>query len=442
MPYIIIVNGLPVSGKSSLHTKVIAEVGLDDSDLDIIRIDDLVENNDKYKEMIKQIVVDVCKNDDEICDKLGDELNEPSEEFQAAFQEAYDTVRGKENTDTYCGLPENPRQKCSDYHDDLLRQATQRGRNIVFETVGRGDSKWLFTSGIVPDSYDVYYAFTTIGVKPNLARHAGRVTKDMETFLKDKTKAAPRLVTHDEKHIQATCRDIESTLDSLIQRKLEGNIAETLGRGRGPGQVRILEWENSYPLGDVRNTLIYDSSNPRVGPEVLPSTYDDLCKMIGVLDGSSSKNITRVIRGQHTLAMTKHRETTSLPMETNTMYTKALERGVVYDTGHGNIRYWYRPGHAIDAKILMSHYDRTRTDPSASFPPHLGRIIQALLFGYTDMAIILYEIYRDLHGTHIDQEQLERRYNELRSEESGIIPYHDKLEEAKEWLKIRRGAIV
>jgi len=254
MPYIIITNGLPGSGKTSLVGKVQKECKLDPNVV-MIRIDDFVENNKAYKTLVSDIVKKNCNDELYMCKELQRQLQDPTEQIQSMFQNAYNEVRGEsQDGSKHCTDPydEKNQLRCSDAHDQTMKKAVQEGKNIVFETVGHNDSSWLWRYKFIPDTYDVYYAFSMVDVKQNLSRVSGRAVHDMRQFLADmESNSAPRLTNINFQVAHATYLSISNTIWQLIGQK----IFEQL-----PSNRHVIVWDNNPKSNSSENTCIYNST--------------------------------------------------------------------------------------------------------------------------------------------------------------------------------------
>lgn len=69
----------------------------------------------------------------------------------------------------------------------------------------------------------------------------------------------------------------------------------------------------------------------------------------------------------------------------------ALNCGIKMLQSSEGTEFYFRPEYQINALILINHYNGV--DP---FPSHLYTSIQALLLGYSDVSIILYDLFQQM----------------------------------------------
>ena len=210
-PYIIVTLGPTGSGKSSLITKTIEQLNLD-SNYKKILIDDLIENNDKYKDFIKQIIIDVnneCR-EREIregikCDVKDYYLN-PSQELLKKFNDAYYKVRTEKG---YC----DQIKSCDEINDEILHNAIKNNENIVFETTGTSIPKWLLSLPSIYEKYDIIFSYSIVDFNSLILRNTNRVIKSFMKFSRDpNNNPAPRLPDISKGKFGKIVSDIKNTL--------------------------------------------------------------------------------------------------------------------------------------------------------------------------------------------------------------------------------------
>ena len=95
--YFIITVGATGSGKSILVKNTLKVLELDpELKYERILIDDLIENNKYYKEEVKKIIDEECKQEAECFEK---KFEEPSKELFDKFDKAYWNTRGNKKED-------------------------------------------------------------------------------------------------------------------------------------------------------------------------------------------------------------------------------------------------------------------------------------------------------------------------------------------------------
>jgi len=204
MPYLIITNGSTGSGKSSLVDKVIRHCRLERAYKKFL-IDDVVENNEEFKQGVDAIITQVCKTR-QLCPELRAKLKHPDEDTIQKFNELYFSVRDG----TFCAGG----KKCSDWLDDDLFEAIRTNENIVFETTGQKYVGWLLDK--LPPEYNVLYSFTLVDFCDNLQRNKSRAEVSMEQYVEDRRRPAPRLPDLRERQFAENMDRMLKTLGELL----------------------------------------------------------------------------------------------------------------------------------------------------------------------------------------------------------------------------------
>jgi len=238
MPFAIITNGPTGSGKTGLIRKTLGYYGLQDKEYKTFLIDDLIENNEHYKKSIDDIINSECK-DGTLCHALRDRLLDPTEELYAQFGERYVKYRGKTD-ERWCN---DRKQTCDEFLDDMLDNAISDGENIVFETVGEYYVSWLVDK--LPD-YEIYYTFTLLDFCENIRRNKTRALDQIQAYVADRTKPAPRLPDVRISKFSMTVDRILKNLWNLMGRKLFGELSAV---------HRIIVFDNTT----LANVVLYES---------------------------------------------------------------------------------------------------------------------------------------------------------------------------------------
>ena len=132
-PLLIIALGPTGSGKGSIEKKIKQLYGLQDTVQFVpILIDDLIEENAKYKDKIKLYLDDVKKQYSSIItnDELANYITGTGvDEAISKFNDAYFSTRKGKN----CSI--NKTQiTCDSMNDEKLNEAIIAGNNVIFET--------------------------------------------------------------------------------------------------------------------------------------------------------------------------------------------------------------------------------------------------------------------------------------------------------------------
>ena len=253
-PTLLIVAGPTGSGKGSLPDKVFEYLDIDKSNgMEKILIDNIVENNTRYKNKVIDIIKKTCSGDPILCDDLQTSITALDPELIDSFAAAYSDVRFKgdcqsgHTTSRVTGEPVpnhlRPYVTCNNVNDQKLLYALQQKKNIVFETTGEYHSGWIFTGEsprlyelINGGNYKIIMAWSLTHVDELIKRNKGRALNDMREFIKslaepseasqqhhgeyeltvDGTAAAPRLPDVREKKYMKAVRQIHKTFGQII----------------------------------------------------------------------------------------------------------------------------------------------------------------------------------------------------------------------------------
>jgi hypothetical protein len=186
--YFIITAGPTGTGKTSLVNKTLEHLGINPN-LPIKRllIDDLVEQNQVYKNGVDKIIDEVTKecNGDEKCE------DEEYEKNVKNFYDSYSKVRGSTcNNDT--------KLNCDDYLETKLIEAIGDKVNIiVFETTFRSGISWIYE--FIPSFYKVVLVFSFVNYNMLKDRIKSRFRDSLTKYKDDKKINAPRLVDTQDK---------------------------------------------------------------------------------------------------------------------------------------------------------------------------------------------------------------------------------------------------
>ena len=223
--YLIVTNGATGSGKSSLIKKTISHYNLSNKYSQFL-IDDLIENNEHYKKAIDKLILEECKSDI-LCDKLRGRLENPDGQMYQKFGTLYMKYRGKSTPqEEWC---DDKKKTCDQLLDDMLGDAIQRGKNIVFETVGTYYVDWLISKlhDKNPDSYEVFYAFTIVDFCENIRRNKTRAVDSMASYIKNKQgNPAPRLPDVSEDPFRKNIQLIQENLEKIVLGKASGGCSK------------------------------------------------------------------------------------------------------------------------------------------------------------------------------------------------------------------------
>lgn len=227
-PYIIVTLGPTGSGKTGLINKTISHLKLN-SNYQKILIDDLIENNDIYKQNVLEIIknvekecMDNCKTTKCNCDNF---YTNPTSDLLEKFNKAYYLTRNSPNC--VKGYPLD----CNSLNDNKLQTAISERKNIVLESTGGYIPKWLlsgeqfskdvWTKISIPyisatkNPYRIIFAYSVVPFDELIRRNTRRTIQTMHAFLNNPTMAGPRLPDIDYTRFKKVVSQIRDVLMQL-----------------------------------------------------------------------------------------------------------------------------------------------------------------------------------------------------------------------------------
>lgn len=235
-PYMIVTAGPTGSGKTMLVNEVIDYLELDPHYVKVL-IDDLVENDDEYKQMVYNIIT--TKNFDNIMEELNN---------------AYFYVRNKKRNDQY---PTN----YNEINDEKLMNAIKHRKNIVFEFTGTYIPTWLLKD---IDNYNIIFAYTTVCLQKLKERNQLRMKYALEKFEIDpNNNPAPRLPNISDQIFTKLILTIRDNLKNLYKYCIKNKIVKKCGTSP---IGRLLIYNNSgknmrLMVDSMSNRLTYSKFN-------------------------------------------------------------------------------------------------------------------------------------------------------------------------------------
>ena len=194
-PLLVVVLGPTGSGKGSIEGKIKELYNLDrDVTFVPVLIDDLIEENLNYKFEINKYLSSVKEQNPSIVTNeelanyiTGKGLDESIKKFNDAY---FSTRRGYN-----CSIDQT-KMTCDNKNDEILTTAIKEGKNVIFETTGEREFKWLFEThkeGLKSNKYNIVLAWNVVEVCELITRNANRAKKSIEEFIGTTGKSAPRL---------------------------------------------------------------------------------------------------------------------------------------------------------------------------------------------------------------------------------------------------------
>jgi hypothetical protein len=241
-------------------------------------VDDLVENNDTYKQRVHVITENVFRQcidekkyclDEECkkCDTSKYYIN-PSIKLLDDFYKAYNEVRIGPNC-----VKDYP-LNCNDYNDMKLREAISNNDNIVFETTGLYIPNWLLTAdsaseGFINNKYNVIFAYNFVNFNELIERNKKRILESLQKFTEDHTNPGPRLPNIEHDTFKKTVIQIKQTLLKLYNLCILNHDFKECGKTK---INKLLLFDNNGP----QSKLLFDSSIAKISIEKFVEMVNNL----------------------------------------------------------------------------------------------------------------------------------------------------------------------
>jgi energy-coupling factor transporter ATP-binding protein EcfA2 len=253
-PVIVFTAGSTGSGKSTLLNKIIKLLYKTETPIfESFLIDNYVENSNAYKQKVDKIIEDFKCNEEksDTCD-----LENPSKQLLDVFSESYINVR----TDGPCFDPPEEAKGCKHFYWHDWQEAIKQNKNILIETTGRGIPlgylKDLLKITSLND-YNVVFCYSIVSFDEVIKRNKSRARHQMNTYIQDKSKSAPRLPDISEVAFKESTRNMIDTLNTLrnICLRIGRPPKSVCGEINSGGNFVLLIFDNN----NLRSKLIYDS---------------------------------------------------------------------------------------------------------------------------------------------------------------------------------------
>jgi predicted kinase len=255
-PSIIFTAGPTGSGKSGLLNKTIQLLYKNKIPPRFISflIDDYVEGSTYYKDRINEIIEKYnCTSSVEPGSEC--DLVNPSNDLLEDFGKAYFDIREKGPC-----VNDDISKSCKQIYNEQLRDAIQSGQNIVIETTGKGiPLKYLnelLNMGVLYD-YNIIFVYSIVSFDELIKRNKSRARRQLESYIENNTKPAPRLPNIRPDVFKAATSGIIDTLLILRNYCLGIGIPNTTTCGplNNFGNFILFIFDNNMRI----SKLIYDS---------------------------------------------------------------------------------------------------------------------------------------------------------------------------------------
>lgn len=244
MPILLITAGPTGSGKSTLiqesFTYLIGHV----PDFETFLVDDLVENDDSYKQEVDKIIKDFsCKPpfDSGKCD-----VTRPTEALLLAFKQAYFKIRLTQGC-----MRNEEKLNCNELNDKKMVKALKENKNVVIETTGSYIPTWILDLEF--KNYQIVFSYSIVSFDILLMRNATRATRSLMSYFKDHSQPGPRLIDIRQDTFLPIVVSICNTLIELRNKCLVDQCIEEKCFSR----TKIVD-NNS-----ISNLLIFDNSKTK-----------------------------------------------------------------------------------------------------------------------------------------------------------------------------------
>jgi len=219
--YFIITAGATGSGKTGLIDATMKYLNIPSNEpFAKILVDDLVENDPKYKKKVNAIIKNVhnkCENDTK-CETNA--YNNPesikaekSVDLFKDFGDAYFTTR---KTPGCLSESENTNAPtCDELNDDNIKKSEEEGKHIIFEFTGYYIPNWLLNPDWIPNDYNIVFSYSLVTLENLIKRNKSRAYSAIEKFEEDNTNPAPRLPDVSNETLKKVVTNIKNVLIDL-----------------------------------------------------------------------------------------------------------------------------------------------------------------------------------------------------------------------------------
>lgn len=256
-PYFVITAGVTGAGKTNLIEESVKYLNITEPYVKIV-IDDLVENESRYKTLISNIIKDVldeCSKSDEdiqICEQ--NTYNNPSDGLYKRFSDAYFSTR---NSPGCNGQPST----CNELNDKKIRDAIKNNNNIVFEFTGSYIPTWLLNPTWIPSHYKIVMTYSLVSFSNLIKRNKSRAYHAIQMFRQNNALPAPRLPNVSREIFEKTVSQIYDVLLKLYDSCILTHDTEICGERKIDQLILFDNNESSFQLKFDSNIQILNKEN-------------------------------------------------------------------------------------------------------------------------------------------------------------------------------------
>ena len=134
-------------------------------------------------------------------------------------------------------------------NDEILTTAIRDGKNVIFETTGEREFKWLFdthNAGLTKHKYNIVLAWNVVEVCELITRNANRAKESIEEFIENTKGDAPRLPDITTDTMFAKLTNIINTFEKIVSECTKNC------------KHRIVVYDNNKRPSDI----IFDTDDP------------------------------------------------------------------------------------------------------------------------------------------------------------------------------------
>jgi hypothetical protein len=263
-PFVIFTTGPTGSGKSGLVRKTIQRLypSIPVPDYESFILDDLIEKNDTYKQLINEILDKYdCRTSIDVGSRC--DIQNPSPALLKEINDAYWKIRHYKG---FCGVAG---ESCDDLFNNQWRRAITEGKNIVIETTGRLIPWWFIKDfyTLSGKQYNIIFTYAIASFDILIQRNINRAMTNIKQFIDDGSSNAPRLPDISRTTFKSATDTIIKTLITLRNVCLRLGKPNDLRCGNDeqtpPNPTNLINNKGKYVLlifdNNNRSKLIYDS---------------------------------------------------------------------------------------------------------------------------------------------------------------------------------------
>ena len=285
--YFIVTAGVTGSGKSSLIDKTKKYLQIPhEEELSKILIDDLIEQDPKYKKKVKGIISAVQNDCQENTECIRNKYTTPESTLLKKFENAYFETRRSHgclsNTEDIT-IP-----TCDELNDEILKASIENRKHIVLETTGGYIPKWILNHNWIPSEYTIVFSYTLVSLENLILRNKSRAYKGISNFQKNDTNPAPRFPDCSREELEKKVTHLKNVLIDLYSSCVFSHDVNKCGTSK---INRLLVFDNNNSLH-----IIFDSNDNNKGIDQFISTISSALYTNGGRKSNKKKTKYKTIK--------------------------------------------------------------------------------------------------------------------------------------------------